>query len=217
MPTPRGLRDTPTSTYGARRARAFVIPVAGVNLGACGLQVTFCAACSTPMSNIAMRAVHGCIISSDAWSGLLGVLVGGGISGAVQFFSSEADRKQEFRLAALERRLQAHQEAYAFWRRLLFADKRNGEIHEVVIKAQEWWEQNCLYLTSDARWAFQQAYLAAHDHAELLNTHADAGDVKDAAEKVRRAGDVIVKGVNLPSIGEMESRKIESAVGGGDA
>jgi hypothetical protein len=152
--------------------------------------------------------ISGQRISSDAWSGLLGALVGSGISSAVQFFSSEADRKQEFRLAALERRLQAHQEAYALWRRLLFADKRNAEIHEAVIKAQEWWDHNCLYLTSDARSAFQQAYLAAHDHAELLNIHADAGDLQEARETVRRAGGVIVNGVNLPSIGEKESINI---------
>jgi hypothetical protein len=61
------------------------------------------------------------------------------------------------------------------------------QIHEAVIQAQEWWEQSCLYLTSDARSAFQQAYLAAHDHAELLNIHADVGDLQEARETVRRA------------------------------
>jgi hypothetical protein len=155
---------------------------------------------------VALLLLHisGQRISSDAWSSLLGALVGSGISSAVQFFSSEASRKQDFRLAALERRPQAHQEAYALWRRLLFADKRNAQIHEAVIQAQEWWEQSCLYLTSDARSAFQQACLAAHDHAALLNIHADVGDLQEAREKVRRAGGVILKAVNLPSIGEAE-------------
>ena len=40
MPTPRGLRDTPTSTCGARMARTFFVSAAGVNLHACGLWVT---------------------------------------------------------------------------------------------------------------------------------------------------------------------------------
>jgi hypothetical protein len=58
MPTPRGLRDTPTSTYGARRARAFragfFISVAGVNLGPCDLWVTV-VPLQPEMSNISIE------------------------------------------------------------------------------------------------------------------------------------------------------------------
>lgn len=172
------------------------------------LRYTVCGLLALLSVALLLLLISGQRISSDAWSGLLGALLGSGISSTVQFFSSEATRQQEFRLAALERRLQAHQEAYALWRRLLFAHKQNAEIHEAVIKAQEWWEQNCLYLTSNARSTFQQAYLAAHDHAELLNISADVSALQQAKDKVRRAGGVIVNGVNLPSIGEMESINI---------
>ena len=40
VPTPRGLRDTPTSTCGACMTRTFFVSAAGVNLDACGLRAT---------------------------------------------------------------------------------------------------------------------------------------------------------------------------------
>lgn len=155
-------------------------------------------------------------IPSEAVAAFLGVLVGGIITGFVQYWISEADRMQQLRLAALDKRLQAHQEAYTLWRHLLFADKRGAEIHEVVKECQDWWEGNCLYLSSEARQAFLRSYLSAHEHANLLGIHADASLIKKAWSDVERAGEAIVRGVYLPPIGDLESKQLASQEKDGD-
>lgn len=152
--------------------------------------------------------------STEAVAGLVGVLVGGTITGLSQYLISELDRKQQLRLAALEKRLRAHQEAYTLWRHLLFADGRGEDIYDVALQCQEWWEANCLYLSAEARRAFCVAYLSAVDYAVLLRTHQSHELLRDARKDIRRAGEVIVKSVLLPSLGEAEARDARSR--GGD-
>lgn len=143
-----------------------------------------------------------------AVTAFLGVLIGASVTGFVQYWISELDRAQQLRLAALDRRLDAHQKAYTLWRKLLFADKRNGEVFKVIADCQDWWEANCVFLTTDAREAFLKAYLSASDHAQFRATHQDAELVKAAWEDVRRAGDIILRGVYLPSISDLEEKRV---------
>lgn len=152
-----------------------------------------------------------------AVTALLGVLLGAGISGFIQYWISELDRTQQLRLAALDRRLEAHQEAYTLWRKLLFANKQNGELFRVVSECQDWWEENCVFLTSDAREAFIKAYLAAPDHARFLATHEDSELVKTTWNKVSRAGDIILQGVHLPSISGLEGERLDNHQSKSDA
>jgi len=59
-------------------------------------------------------------ISPDAVSAFIGVMVGSAITGAIQYWVSEADRRHQLRVAALDKRLEAHQRAYALWRKITF-------------------------------------------------------------------------------------------------
>src|SRR5689334_15919765 len=104
-----------------------------------------------------MMAVRG--VSPEATTALLGVLIGGTITSFIQYMMLEGTKEQQLRLAALDKRLQAHQEAFTLWQRLIFADRRNDEFSKVVTECQDWWQSNCLYLTSEARSAFRKAYL----------------------------------------------------------
>jgi hypothetical protein len=88
----------------------------------------------------------------------------------------------------------------------MFANKETGELNKIVMESQDWWDKNCLYLTEEARKAFQKAYMAAPLLAQLRQIHADADEVKSAANDVKRAGPIIVKGINLPPIGDETSR-----------
>ncbi|MDO9303526.1 MAG: hypothetical protein Q7T89_19205 [Anaerolineales bacterium] len=63
-------------------------------------------------------------IPSEAVIAFLGVFVGSIVSGVVQFVTSDTNGKQQLRLAALDKRLQAHQEAFALWQRLLFISRQ---------------------------------------------------------------------------------------------
>lgn len=111
-------------------------------------------------------------------------------------------------MAALEKRLEAHQQAYTLWIELRYADKESKEIDTAIMKCQTWREENCLYLTPEARSAFRKAYHSALDHAQFLKIHADLHLLQAAAQDVDAAGPIIVQGVALPSISN-EGKRIE--------
>ena len=145
-------------------------------------------------------------LSSDAVSAVIGVIIGGAITGTIQYLISSGDRAHELRMAALDRRLLAHQQAYSLWIKLRFAGDKIGD---VVIACQDWWDENCLFLTPQARKAFKKAFMSALDHAEFVRAHADLALVKAANADVLAAGEIIVRGVALPPIGD-ELDRIDS-------
>ena len=110
----------------------------------------------------------------------------------------------QLRGAALAERLKAHQEAYALWLKL-FQNVHNPEnIGSVVLESQDWWGTHCLYLTPEARDAFRRAISAASIHRNLLGSGFDRKMVEDNWAKLEDAGPAIVKGVELPDIGEAQ-------------
>jgi len=124
-------------------------------------------------------------------------------------FSKELEYLRNYgnlKLAALDRRLQAHQEAYTLWRKLninIYGDK----IMDVVMECQEWWSENCLYLSSEARKSFFSSYMAAGFHKEIVKTR-DAVAIKESMNAIREAGDKIVSAADLPSLGIDEIKEI---------
>ncbi len=122
--------------------------------------------------------------------------------------------KHQLRMAALERRLQAHQDAYALWWELkgkLFAP----DIGDVVVRCQEWWAKNSLYLSADAREAFPQAYIAANLHAELKRGHADAHQLRSSFDTIMRLGPLLVAAVQLPPLGVDEGKTTKATLANG--
>lgn len=122
-----------------------------------------------------------------------------------------ASRMHEMRLADIARRLEAHQQAYTLWRRLL-SSMHSGTLLSVVVECQSWWETHCLYLDEEAREAFLAAYHAAAGHKQLLEgTDRSAENVRNIRENMERvsgAGEVIVRGAALPSLAEREHEQV---------
>ena len=75
----------------------------------------------------------------------------------------------QLKLAALDKRLQKHQEAYTLWVDLVWNLRNEDEIGRIVIKGQKWWNENCLYLGEDSRGAFKKAILLAPVFYQLTN------------------------------------------------
>lgn len=148
-------------------------------------------------------------IPSGVAIAFLGVLVGSIISGVVQFVISDTNIKQQLRLAVLDKRFQAHQEAYTLWQGLLFIDRQKKESTQFILNCQEWWNKNCLYLSADARSAFKKAYIAADYLSQPVEVQAGLDARKKDMEDLKRAGEIILNGVNLPSIGEEESKRVD--------
>lgn len=117
--------------------------------------------------------------------------------------------RQQLRLAAVDKRLQAHQEAFSLWRKLV-ASVHKDPVWEVVLECQEWWDNNCLYLGPEARAAFNTAYRCASNHQEYLKDRSNPQLVKDNWKDIVDAGEAIVKSAELPSLGEKEANIIQS-------
>lgn len=114
--------------------------------------------------------------------------------------------QHQLRLAAVERRLAAHQEAFTLWRRLLGV-VHTEQVHSVVLECQDWWDKNCLYLSGEARDSFNRAYFAAASHRDLTQARADVQHVTSNWDLVMKAGADIVAGVELPSLGAREGER----------
>ena len=121
---------------------------------------------------------------------------------------------QQLRMAAAEKRLAVHQEAFTLWRKLLMS-AHSDQVLKVVIECQEWWERNSLYLAPQARDGFNRAYFAASAHQELVQDRTNAELVKSNWQLILTAGDQIVAGVELPSLGARESQTAEATTAAG--
>lgn len=127
-----------------------------------------------------------------------------------QLILEQIRMKQQLRLAAVDRRLAAHQEAFAMWRGLM-QTVHTPQVTEVVRTCQKWWELNCLYLTAEARGAFMQAYTAAAGHRQILDGPRDPDTRREAQANwavIMKAGLHIVEGVNLPALGDAEATDV---------
>jgi len=111
-------------------------------------------------------------------------------------------------LAALERRLEVHQQAYTLWRKLLFS-VHTGSLNDVVVESERWWNENCLYLGENARNAFLDACHAAHLHPSFLREPRDEDAAERNWERIQAAGDALVTGAGLPPLGGREAERFD--------
>ena len=120
----------------------------------------------------------------------------------------ELRARNQLRMAALDRRLAAHQEAFTLWRELLGA-VHSDKVGGVVLKCQAWWEKNCLYLSSPVRESFSDAYTSAHSHHGYLQSRTDAKLVEENWARIMKAGNDIVAAVQLPGLTTAEKDEIK--------
>ena len=103
-------------------------------------------------------------------------------------------------LAALEKRMQAHQEAYELWWRLRRAAHKDLEkATAVVVEAQEWWVKHCIFLDAASREAFWVATNCAFQHKDLVASK-DFKLIQQNWDRIEIVGQLLVKGVDLPPV-----------------
>ena len=112
-------------------------------------------------------------------------------------------QRHQLQLAALDKRLEIHQQAFTLWVELKFSVYKDN-IHEVVYKCQEWWEHNCLYLDKKVSDAFLAAYRSAANHKELVDSRSEVSVIKENWEAIELLGKIIFESVKLPSIAGYE-------------
>lgn len=119
----------------------------------------------------------------------------------------ERKATNQLRMAAIDKRMQAHQEAFTLWREIL-RTVHSENINVTTLKCQEWWEKNCLYLEQSVRETFLLAMSCAHDHAQLLRNRVDAEVAKSNWANIMAAGPAILKAVQLPGLTTIESEQL---------
>lgn len=131
-----------------------------------------------------------------AFISFLGTILGIAISAGISWYIARKEQNNRFRLAALDKRLDKHQEAYALWIRLLTNLFNEKELNGVVIECQNWYDNNCLFLDGPSRTAFKQAYVLAHGHKHYTQSMQE-----ESYNKILTAGRLLEIGVDLPAIG----------------
>jgi gas vesicle protein len=116
---------------------------------------------------------------------------------------------ESMRMAVIERRFHAHQEAYSLWLKLLRIVHKDGAF-AIIKKCEDWWEENNLYLDESVRAPFKIACFAAYMHPELLaapRTNENANTIRQNWADIQKLGPLIEAAVNLPSIGVLAEPK----------
>ena len=128
----------------------------------------------------------------------------------------ELKAHHQLRMAALSERLRVQQQAFSLWRSLNRAahDRDDQMLGQRIDECQKWWEENCLYLNAESREHFQDAYWAAQYFRLKARSALTPEQEIKVWERLSRAGEVIVRSVDLPSLGKGEARDVTSATPG---
>ena len=137
---------------------------------------------------------------SGEWTGALLALGGVLVGYLVSFQVSRAARQDSLRLAAIERRLTAHQQAYGLWCRLLRDLHNPDRVHGTAVECQTWWRENCLFLDPKSRRLFWEGSLDAAAFHDLKGVV----DPRETFAKLRGVLGTLAEGVALPTVGENE-------------
>ncbi|MFC5480563.1 hypothetical protein [Massilia suwonensis] len=121
----------------------------------------------------------------------------------------EMKGKQQLRMAAMDKRLQAHQATLPLWRKVMLASADNSKIVRAYYDCRTWYYENCLYLEPEVRVAFCLAF----SHALQVNVlREEEGDNEEEIERLWKDvidfPDVLVKAVQLPALNPEEREQI---------
>lgn len=72
----------------------------------------------------------------------------------------ESEQKNKFKLAALDKRLLKHQEAFTLWIKF-FHSFHSNKASEVALECENWWFENCLFLEQKPRASFKKGLFHA--------------------------------------------------------
>ena len=139
----------------------------------------------------------------SGFMGVLGTVLGASISQFALWSISKQEAFDKFRLAALDKRLEVHQQAFTLWRELMWSTNEERKLSEEIRKCQLFWKENCLYLDPKSR----SSCLSAVNLAAIFNMERDHVKSKERIEimeEIRNALEDLEIGVGLPAIGDIK-------------
>jgi len=119
----------------------------------------------------------------------------------------EMQQRHKLSMAAIDKRLATHQEAFARCLKLpeLAHDKRDGSTDRRNEMLQ-WWRDNCLYLEKKAGESFLAAIVATQVHGSLLEARSPALEANWS--KIKDAADVVAAAAQLPGFGTLSAERV---------
>jgi hypothetical protein len=141
-----------------------------------------------------------------AISSFLSAILGAGVMLLVWWL----DMRKRYHASIFPKRLEIHQEAFAWRTPLLIAisSQDTGKIMEVTANALKWWDNNCLYLDEKSRQYFHDFIVEAKRHAILLKASPRdpskwADDIKELWKKLDKTFNAITDGVGAKYLPDM--------------
>ncbi len=111
------------------------------------------------------------------------------------------DRLDKYTFAGLEDKIRIHQEAFDLCWDLPSTAHRSDEDDTYLIKCQDWYRKNCLYLEPEARKAFYAAYSNAWNYKLYLMEWKSTGkcdELKNKWTEIVSAISVIERNISKP-------------------
>jgi hypothetical protein len=124
------------------------------------------------------------------------------ITQTVEEIKSQLQDQHTLRFAALEKRLQAHQEAFTQLINLASAFYSEREhIRDALKESRVWYAQHALYLEDEAKSAFNSAFTAAQkQYWRHSKENYKLPDEHELYQTILAAQDAITKAVGLPPL-----------------
>lgn len=138
------------------------------------------------------------------WIAFIGTVIGAIIGASVGLTTAwlawkqyQKERGDKFKLIAAEKRLGVYQDAFTKWVDLMRALPREEDAaNQIAYDCQQWWYQNCIYLSPRTRDSFK----VACSIVSFFHTLRTAEERRSNREQVEEVGTFISEDVDLPPI-----------------
>ena len=139
--------------------------------------------------------------------GLIGIIIAASLSASVSIYVLTRTQKNALQMAALDKRLQALQDAYKLWSDVARHIHQEDSLIHAIEKANNWWTENCLYLDATSRESFRRSLIAAGNHKNLLESRSDPNWKKEVDENwdiIRRVPTDLIEAAYLRPLSDLE-------------
>lgn len=125
-------------------------------------------------------------------------------------FIEEIRSRNSLKMAAIDKRLEVHQEAMTLCIQAIRKVHNVDEIGPHVAIMDDFYIKNCIYLTPKAREAFWGSYMSANDYKFYKRTAIESGDDELKADakamwaEITGAPNIIMKELELPPMSDKE-------------
>ena len=116
--------------------------------------------------------------------------------------------RHQLRLAALDKRLAVHQEAFTLWRELYMATA--SDMDKIVEKCRDWWNHHCVYLEPKVRDGFLDAINQEYMHRARMasNPHDATKMISDHMGKMFAFPNLLFEAIQLPPLAEVALKEL---------